>query len=209
MNIFLIRHGQTLANQEQIHQYSTTELSETGKKEAELLAFRLKEADIDQIFSSPFQRAKQTAEIIAQTTKKSVRFINELKEVKRPSEIEGKSIFDQQVLDIKSQIKKNIANPDWHYSNEENFWDFRKRVATTMHILHNQPQENVLVVTHGLVIKMFLAISLFSENVSIPQFEAIHEHISVSNTGITHCEFTSKTGWRIMRVNDTEHLSAF
>lgn len=54
MLLYIIRHGEP--------DYSTDTLTERGKKQAEAVGKRLYDSKIDRIFSSPFGRAKETAE---------------------------------------------------------------------------------------------------------------------------------------------------
>ncbi len=66
-SIYLVRHGQTAWNKEEIFRGRTDiPLDETGLKQAELAGDYLKEVRIDAIYSSPLSRARQTAQKIAQ-----------------------------------------------------------------------------------------------------------------------------------------------
>ncbi len=207
MNVFLIRHGQTQFNQNNIHQYSTTPLSEQGFQEATRLANRLKEAEVGAIYSSPLMRASQTAEAISTVLGKQIIFLDELREIKRPTEIEGKSHSDPIVLQIKEGIKNNYGNKNWHHSDEENFWDIRARVEKLMQKLQVESVTDILLVSHGVVIKMFLSLCIFRESLTADEFLSLYENLSISNTGITHCQFTQDKGWKVVRVNDTTHLN--
>ncbi len=64
--IILVRHGETEWNVEEIFRGRIDiELSETGIKQAELLAEYLSDVRIEAIYSSPLKRAIKTAEAIA------------------------------------------------------------------------------------------------------------------------------------------------
>jgi broad specificity phosphatase PhoE len=66
-SIYLVRHGQTAWNKEEIFRGRTdVPLDETGLKQAELAAEYFKGMEIHGIYSSPLARAWQTAEKIAQ-----------------------------------------------------------------------------------------------------------------------------------------------
>lgn len=66
-SIYLIRHGQTAWNKEEIFRgRSDIGLDETGLRQAELVGRYLKDIQIEGIYSSPLSRAWQTAERIAQ-----------------------------------------------------------------------------------------------------------------------------------------------
>jgi len=69
MEIWLIRHGTTLANLEgRIQGRLDYPLSPQGHREAKLLAQRLRFAGLDCLFSSDLRRARETAQIIAVET---------------------------------------------------------------------------------------------------------------------------------------------
>lgn len=72
--IFIFRHGQTDKNLAHIWQGSSidVELNETGKKQAQELAQKLKNKGITRIYTSNLIRAKQTAEIISQLSEKKI-----------------------------------------------------------------------------------------------------------------------------------------
>ena len=66
-SIYLVRHGQTAWNKEEIFRGRTdVPLDETGLKQAELAVQYFKGMEIHGIFSSPLSRAWQTAEKVAE-----------------------------------------------------------------------------------------------------------------------------------------------
>ncbi len=66
IEIILVRHGETEWNRQIIFRgRADIELSETGAKQAELLAKYLSQAGVAAIYSSPLKRALKTAEAIA------------------------------------------------------------------------------------------------------------------------------------------------
>jgi broad specificity phosphatase PhoE len=66
-SIYLVRHGQTAWNKEEIFRGRTdVPLDETGLKQAELVGQYFNGLEIDAIYSSPLSRALQTAQKIAQ-----------------------------------------------------------------------------------------------------------------------------------------------
>ena len=69
MEIYVVRHGQTDYNIKHVFQgHIDIPLNETGKKQAQEIALRFKDIDIDMILVSPLQRTIQTAEYISQVT---------------------------------------------------------------------------------------------------------------------------------------------
>jgi broad specificity phosphatase PhoE len=66
-SIYLVRHGQTAWNKEEIFRGRTdVPLDETGMKQAELVGQYFKKMEIHGIYSSPLSRAWETAQKIAQ-----------------------------------------------------------------------------------------------------------------------------------------------
>lgn len=66
IEIILVRHGETEWNRQKIFRgRADIELSETGAKQAELLAKYLSQTGVAAIYSSPLKRALKTAEAIA------------------------------------------------------------------------------------------------------------------------------------------------
>ncbi len=79
--LFLVRHGETLANREFRYIGSRDDvLSPTGKIQATQLAAALAPLPITSVYSSPLQRARLTAEAIATPHRLEVRVASELRE---------------------------------------------------------------------------------------------------------------------------------
>lgn len=71
---FLVRHGETVWNRERKYQgQSDIPLTDEGRIQAEKLSERLKNEEIDIIYSSNLKRAVETAEIIAVNHESEVR----------------------------------------------------------------------------------------------------------------------------------------
>jgi 2,3-bisphosphoglycerate-dependent phosphoglycerate mutase len=81
MKIFLVRHGESIDDIENCYGgASDFSLTESGRKTAEELASRLANAGIQRLFSSPYKRAQETAEIIAKKLGVEVETINDFRE---------------------------------------------------------------------------------------------------------------------------------
>lgn len=70
-NLYIFRHGQTNANKNNIWQgcLYNPKLNAVGRKQAADLAQKLKAVNFDIIYSSPLNRAKQTAACVAEVNK--------------------------------------------------------------------------------------------------------------------------------------------
>ena len=71
MELYIVRHGETLWNREKrLQGREDIELSENGRKVARLTGEALMDTRIDKIFSSPLKRAYETACLIRTLTLK-------------------------------------------------------------------------------------------------------------------------------------------
>ena len=82
-------------------------MSKKGAEQSLALAKRFNNINIDIIKSSPYLRAKQTAEIISKKISVPVEYWDYLRELRRPSELEGLRYDDPRASKIKKIIKKN------------------------------------------------------------------------------------------------------
>ena len=79
--IYFVRHGETDYNLEGIVQGQLDiPLNKKGIHQANEIKNKLKDLDIDIIFSSPLLRAKQTAEIINENLNVKIKYDERLKE---------------------------------------------------------------------------------------------------------------------------------
>ena len=89
MEIYFIRHGETLWNTLKIFQGSSdSPLTELGISQAERLAEKLKDIEFTDFYSSPMGRTIQTTKIIMGNRKQEIKFIDEFKEISM-GDIEG------------------------------------------------------------------------------------------------------------------------
>jgi broad specificity phosphatase PhoE len=90
LKIILVRHGETDWNKAHRVQGSNSDvpLNAIGKKQAASLALRLKEEDIQAVYSSPLWRARDTARAIARPHKLGIKVTPDLLEIDA-GELEG------------------------------------------------------------------------------------------------------------------------
>lgn len=81
-NIYMVRHGQSVANTEHKYQGQSydTDLTELGKTQALNTAKKLFDKQIEMVLTSPLRRTRQTAEIIVAEVKSDLNIADELKE---------------------------------------------------------------------------------------------------------------------------------
>ncbi len=205
MKVYFVRHGESRDNIRGIHQTGVTPLSDLGRRQAYTVAGRFTNIPIDAAFSSDFLRASETARAIRNVISVRVKHLDLLREIKRPTEIEGLSHRDREALRVHDLIHENRNNPDWHFSDEENFYDLKNRAEKFIEFLNKRNNKNVLVVSHGIMLRTIVGCMIFGNHFSPDIFTAMCMQMRIKNTGITLCERT-RHGWKLVVWNDHAHL---
>ena len=78
MKVYLVRHGESVNNDNGQPRTAETPLSELGENQARAVAKRLSDLKFDLIYSSSYTRAKQTAEIISTQLDKPIEYWDHL-----------------------------------------------------------------------------------------------------------------------------------
>ena len=148
--ITFIRHGNTYWNNEKRAQgYSQNPLSETGFKQAHLVADRLVNDQFDVFICSDLKRAMQTADIISEKIEMPIDFYDErIREIGR-GKITG-TIESERI----EKWGENWRDLDL---GEETKEELRKRGLDFVEdIVERYPNQHILVVTHGLLLGQVL-----------------------------------------------------
>jgi len=205
MKLYLVRHGQSIGNVDKIHQHADTPLSELGISQANELAKRFTSIPLDLILTSHFKRAKSTAEIVAKKTEVKIEICELLREIKRPSLLEGKPTMDPEAVEIRAQIRANLHDSLWHHSDEENVHELISRAKDFLDYINTRTEENILAVSHGIFIGAVNGSVIF-ENLLTPEiYKAMEGSMHLANTGITLLE-RADNKWRLQTWNDNAHL---
>ena len=120
--IYFVRHGETLNNAQNIRQGSDGSLSEKGRAQALATAKRFPKENgrPDVIITSPYERTRETAEIIANELGMGFEYSDLLVERRNPSEIIGHSGQEEEVKKIVDKIDMSFHDDNLRYSDEEN-----------------------------------------------------------------------------------------
>ena len=207
MNIYFVRHGESEGNLNKFHQGENVPLSKTGELQAKLVAKRFKNIRINVIYASPYLRTKQTAKFIAKELGQPLEYWEQLKELKRPSELAGLKYSDPKASEIKKIIRENQIKADWKFSDDESFNDLLVRAKQIeKHLIDHHKDENVLCVSHVQIMVMIILHIILQDKLTPEVFCQFFDHCSQNNTGITLLEYTESFGWNLISWNDTTHL---
>jgi broad specificity phosphatase PhoE len=205
MRVFLIRHGESSFNKAEKHQDGRAGLSKAGIRQAEQVSEKLLQFKLDIIISSKHKRAAQTADIISKKLGLGLDYTYLLNERKNPSEIIGKKISDPSAIKVRRAQERHITDPKWHYSDEENFSDFKERTLKAVEYLGSLDYENIVAVTHSHMIRSILGVMAFGNAFTPHHFNILKEFVSLENAGITICR--KKDGrWELLTLNDYAHI---
>lgn len=205
MKIIFVRHGTSVGNERGVHQTPEERLSKEGLRQAEIVANRLKTAGAGLIISSRCTRAMQTAGAISKATGTRVVYTNLFNEALSPSEVHGKRYDGNFAAPISRKIEAHAADPKWHYSDEENLFDVRKRALKALEYLESKKEDTLIVVTHSAILRMIMFVGIFGEDARVSFFYRFRDRLDLNNTAITECE-VGKRGFRLITYNDHAHL---
>ena len=206
--VYFIRHGQSKENVGENRQTMNAPLTAHGRKQAHLVAKRVAHFPVDVIISSTMSRAKETAHIISNEIGKKVELSELFIEKRRPSELIGRTKNDPETFEIEELIVKNFTIPETHYSDEENFEDLKERATKILDYLIQRPEKNILVVTHGFILRTVMARMILGKDLTAEEGLRFIQTFHMENTGITvigHDE-KRKNPWWLWVWNDHAHL---
>lgn len=186
---YFVRHGESILNAQGIRQGPDGSLSENGRHQAEVTGTRLKNRNIDVVLVSPYTRTRETADIINQSVQKPIEYNDLLVERRNPSEIVGKSVKDPDVIHIVELIDKSYHSDDYRFSDEENFADMKERAKQLLAYLETRQEKTVLVVTHGIFLKMVIAYMLYRDKLNAGRYNTLSYMNASNNAAITVCEY--------------------
>lgn len=160
MELYLVRHGQSKANAAHILQGAKvdTSLTSKGRQQAELTKDRLVNHHFDRVYVSPLRRASETAQIIVgQST--TLTYDPRLVEFDYGS-WDGQKIED--LLDQYPEYFHDLVHfgQSWKISGGEHYQQAQARLQSFMADLNDDADEKVLVVSHGMTIKLWVALLL-------------------------------------------------
>ena len=145
MNLYVVRHGETIWNKEhKVQGITDIPLTEKGKEEAKELQDLIKTLNIDVVISSPLTRARETAKIITDSSL-PINTDDRIKErdwgLNEGADIDSVDKWDCWDVVLNTRVQ-----------NIEPIQDFMYRVSDFIEDIKTRYKDkNVLVVTHSAV----------------------------------------------------------
>src|SRR4051812_25665287 len=197
--LILIRHGETQWNRERRMQgHSDSPLSETGLKQARLLAQRLQELEFTTLYCSDSGRAHHTARTVAQLTGHELIVEPRLRE-RHFGVFEGLTAIEIQTQHAEAYLRFKSRDPDYAVPGGESAAAFKERaLACLAEIAARHPDETVVIVTHGLVCDIAYRAAKRIELMARRDFELV-------NAGLNHFRYEDGQ-WHVDHWGDAAHL---
>ena len=203
MEIYFVRHGQTIWNVEKRFQgLSDSPLTELGITQAKLLGEKLKDIKFDKFYSTSLKRANDTANYIKGNREQEVEIFDDFVEISM-GDMEGiqqeefKKLYPEQVKNFFfNQLEYNPSS-----FGGESFLEVRERVAKGLEkfIKLNQDYERVLVVSHGATLKTLL------HYISGKDISTLSDEVIPKNTSYTIVKYENEK-FEIIDFSNVSHL---
>ncbi|RLC07734.1 MAG: hypothetical protein DRH43_11270 [Deltaproteobacteria bacterium] len=177
--LLLIRHCESSYVQERYIGRTDSPLTQAGILQAHKLANRLKRLRYGYVLSSPSRRALETARVATQGTGSVIQTEEDLREIDF-GRWEGMTFQEICARDPELVEQWAQGRMNFRFPNGESLSDFWERVGRMEHRLRRIPEETVIAVTHGGLIR-FLLCRFFGLN---PQLHLAFEILPGSVTTI-------------------------
>lgn len=195
-SVIFLRHGQAKNNIERILTGRTPNipLTEKGIEQAEKTAKFVEQMNISAIYSSPIERAKHTAEIVAKHNSLDVITDDRLIELDM-----GKftGVPYDEIFTSHGNVFMKFYNGELEIAHNgvETFSEVKKRVLSIVdHVIEKHPDQNVVLVTHMDPIKAMLStvvdlsptnlFELIIANASLNIFREYNRKFSISGINV-------------------------
>lgn len=196
---YLIRHGETVWNKEKRYQgWTDIELSEKGKKQAELLGKRFQNLKINAVYSSPLKRAVKTAQPIADTANLPVIIDEHFKEINFGA-WEGGTV-EELTQQYGKEFSDFFESPfEYPFPGEGSFAHVAERSLKGFQLLLEKHKgQSVVIVSHGGLLRV-LMIKLMGMDISF------YRKTWLNNTSITTIDMIDGNPL-LYTLNDSAHI---
>lgn len=200
IRLILVRHAITTCNEGgNLSGQIDSTLSEKGKLQVEQLTCYLKDENIDEIYTTPFSRTKDTMEKLAQIKSIEINETDKFNEIDF-GEFDGLS-FDIIKRDYPEEFEKMIKEgSEYTYPKGESLIDTFDRVSKELeNILKDKDNKTILICSHGGTIRNILSY-LISKDYKY------HWNFKIDNASVSVVEVENDFAV-INKLNDTSFLA--
>ena len=148
MKIYLIRHGESTSDIKQKYDGDYDDhLTDKGIHEAEIIAEKLAESEIQRIFSSSKIRARETSKIIADKLNCQVTLVDDLNE----QDIYGAyaTLGKDQPEEEYRKLGELLVNRENTVEGAETYEHFKERIINSFSKITSEKFKTIAIVTHG------------------------------------------------------------
>jgi broad specificity phosphatase PhoE len=155
------------------------------------------------------ERAKDTARAISEKTGKAVDYSELFVERIWPSWFIGLSHNDPRVVEAEKEMIENFTVSGYRRDDGENFEDLKKRAILALQHIKERKEENIVVVTHGMFLRVMLAAVIYGSDLSAHECDRMLGGMITKNTGVSVIKESDKwiSGWHLYVYNDHAHLA--
>jgi probable phosphoglycerate mutase len=212
--VYFTRHGESVNNvadrKLEVTPANGDSLSERGWEQARELGKRLQGEGIETIIASPYGRAQETAQAIAEVLGIGYETDEDLHEVRQSDAYRAASPNYKGTGHVSWMMD---APPEHAEPGAESFNGIVERVGRVQKRLEARDGERLLCVSHWGFLHFFAGVSLFREDFAPHHLPALYR-MSHINTGISlferrrdyRIEGIDFSGWALLTWNDQAHL---
>jgi broad specificity phosphatase PhoE len=197
--LYIIRHGETIWNtQKRMQGHLDSELTDTGKRQAQLLSRALEDIEFEAVYSSSSGRTLQTAQILVGKRSLPIIPMDSLREIDL-GKWEGQ-IFTEVEKNYPEQFKNFWELPHLYIpAGGEEFSDIIKRAGDTLQALISRHDgKNIMLVTHTVTLK---AIRMIVEN---KELKDLWSGAYIQPTSLSVAEYDNGQ-WNAIKWGDISH----
>ena len=196
--IILIRHGETEWNsQKRMQGHSNSDLTEVGRGQIQALGELMKNVSFDHIYSSDSLRTRQTAEAITQYSGHTLQFDQRIRE-KNLGVFEGLTSTEAKERHPEVYRLFKTAGANYVIDEGESTQQLLERALEFIEEIRlRHPQERVVMVTHGGVVRVLMKYALGLSIDSPTRF-------IIKNTGIFGLIWNEN--WLVTQMGGVSHL---
>ncbi len=213
--VYLVRHGQSVANVDDKFWGPEVPLTEKGEQQAARVAKRCAALDFDVIHASTMERARRTAWFIHEETGKPIEYFDDLVERKEPPRLIGMYEWDPKCQQLHYEWTESFLTSGKKVEGGENFEEIVNRAERMLGLWAKHPAHSIVAVGHGFFLRCIMARIMFGENITPDQLRGVLFGMTSTNTGLSQIirardnvwhPWVKDGDWLIRIWNDAEHL---